>query len=702
MTYDELKNAISDELYIRTNQFQVLSEIAQMLNEDENNGRDLLIRILEHRDLFSQYEIILTELIQKSGLLPYIEENQLNSISAQLAYEFHRPFGMDDIVLHSMQMSVYQKLLAGENVILSAPTSFGKSLLIDAMIASGKYNNIVIIVPTIALIDETRARLSANFSSSYKIITHATQKVENKTIYVLTQERFLEFTETFVPDFFVIDEFYKLNSGDYDTRTVSLNTAFARLYRSSAQFLLIGPNIQSVNVGSSNINFSFVCTDFKTVATDIVFVNTSNDLQKDCIAIAQKLKEQTLIFCKSSNSAYDLAKKMIAENISFRNQKAEVFAAWLRKNFHQDWFLADCIEHGIAIHYGALPRSISHYLLKLFNDGVIRFLLCTSTIIEGVNTAAKNIIIYDNKIATKKFDLFTFNNIKGRAGRMFKYFVGKVYLLNNPPEDELPLVDIPVLSVPSDLPVELSFDVPERSLSDYTKEQLRLLHAQDYLDVSVTKQNISIPAMNMVNAAKEITDNISKYAPLLCWTINPDASQLQTVCRLIFDILLDKKGSDGIYSAEQLNFKMRQLQYEIQNGVDVLIAKEFSNKKYCKNADEAIESVLTFLRQWGEFNFPRLLKAINDIQKFVLSKYGRKTGEYTAYIEKVRQLFLPLSATLLEEYGIPFQITLKIEEKVHLGDNPDDIISNLKNLSVSDLALEPVEASILKGAILQL
>ena len=59
MTYDELKNAISDELYIRANQFQVLTEIAQMLDENENNGRDLLIRILEHRDLFSQYEIII-------------------------------------------------------------------------------------------------------------------------------------------------------------------------------------------------------------------------------------------------------------------------------------------------------------------------------------------------------------------------------------------------------------------------------------------------------------------------------------------------------------------------------------------------------------------------------------------------------------------------------------------------------------------
>ena len=77
-----------------------------------------------------------------------------------------------------------------------------------------------------------------------------------------------------------------------------------------------------------------------------------------------------------------------------------------------------------------------------------------------------------NKIAQKKLDLFTYNNIKGRAGRMFRYFVGRVFVLNEQPDDELPFIDIPVLSVPDDISVTLALNLPEKELSDYTKEQL--------------------------------------------------------------------------------------------------------------------------------------------------------------------------------------------------------------------------------------
>ena len=44
------------------------------------------------------------------------------------------------------------------NIAVSAPTSFGKSFVIDAFIKIRKPKNVIIIVPTIALTDETRRR----------------------------------------------------------------------------------------------------------------------------------------------------------------------------------------------------------------------------------------------------------------------------------------------------------------------------------------------------------------------------------------------------------------------------------------------------------------------------------------------------------------------------------------------------------------
>jgi reverse gyrase len=49
--------------------------------------------------------------------------------------------------------------MSGKNLAIIAPTSFGKSFIIDAFIALKQPKNTAIIVPTIALTDETRRRL---------------------------------------------------------------------------------------------------------------------------------------------------------------------------------------------------------------------------------------------------------------------------------------------------------------------------------------------------------------------------------------------------------------------------------------------------------------------------------------------------------------------------------------------------------------
>lgn len=704
----EIKKKLNDTTYLSKHEFEILSEINRQFHIDKSTGRDLLIYALENRDCFKECKDILTSLVEAAGLMPYLEENQLSTTGEQLVYEFHRPIGLDDIVLHSAQMDVYQQLLDGENIVLSAPTSFGKSLLIDAMIASGKYKCIVVIVPTIALIDETRVRLSERFLGKYKIITHPSQNPADRSIYVLTQERFLEFDHEINPDFFVIDEFYKLNrpqeTHSYDDRVVSLNSAFLKLCHSKAQFLLIGPNISGVKADKDgDISFKFIRTDFKTVATDIEYIKSEGALDAKCIEIARDLDEQTLIFCKSPTSATTLANKLVESGINFDSSKAKELAKWLRDNYHPDWELAKLIEHGIALHYSALPRAISHYILKLFNDGALRFVLCTSTIIEGVNTSAKNIIIFDNKIAQQKFDMFTYNNIKGRAGRMFRYFVGKVFVLNEQPDDQLPFIDIPVLTAPEDIPVSLALDLPEHKLSDYTKEQLKKLHAQDYLDVSVIRKSPSVSADCQIAAAKKISDDIDTFTPLLNWCNNPNPSQLKAVCALIFNQLLNKTARDElIVSADQLNFKIRELQHNMPYGISLLIKNTLKNKKYCKDADEAISKTLSFLRNWGEFNFPRLLKTLNDIQKNVLTKHKKQPGDYSFFAEQVKHWFLPPAATILEEYGIPFQITLKICRQDKLGQTPDEILSNLKKIDLKKIPLDNIEYSMIKEAITHL
>ena len=48
-----------------------------------------------------------------------------------------------DVVFHAPQAEIFHRLMSGKSMVVSAPTSFGKSLVIDAVIATKKFNNIV-------------------------------------------------------------------------------------------------------------------------------------------------------------------------------------------------------------------------------------------------------------------------------------------------------------------------------------------------------------------------------------------------------------------------------------------------------------------------------------------------------------------------------------------------------------------------------
>ena len=213
MLVEEIKSLLESECIEENDIFNILQSIsmlannAQIDNENESIAQELILRVLDRRENFSKYEEIVNSLLRHFGLFPYLNSNFLNMKDA-LARAIHRPelyYSTDKkvkgngIVFHRVQAEIFQKLLNGESIILSAPTSFGKSTLIDALVDSEKYSNIVIVVPTIALIDETRRRLS-KFKNIYKIITHISQRQEEKNIFVFTQERVVDY-----PDFPKLD-----------------------------------------------------------------------------------------------------------------------------------------------------------------------------------------------------------------------------------------------------------------------------------------------------------------------------------------------------------------------------------------------------------------------------------------------------------------------------------------------------------------
>jgi len=370
-------------------QFDILKNIAVILNEEGNDdlSRELVLRALDKRTYFKNYEEILDSLVRQVGLMPYMEEEHLG-LKDSLAYEFFKPIHDDgDIVFHRAQAEVYHKLLNGESVILSAPTSFGKSKIIDSIIELNKYNNIAVVVPTIALIDETRRRLS-RFSSIYKVVTQVTQNPSDRNIFIFTAERLIAYESLPNIDFFVVDEFYKIGALDRDKeRTISLNQAFYKLLKMRGQFYLLGPNIQHIPDNlDHDLHCNFYNTSFATVVSEVQFVDSKNDELEALAELLLGLDDQTLVYCKSPSRvnavAHYLADRLPVNNVADALEAAE----WISGEYHEEWIYPNSLTRGVALHHGRLPRSLAQVSVKLFNERKVKYLICTSTLIEGVNT----------------------------------------------------------------------------------------------------------------------------------------------------------------------------------------------------------------------------------------------------------------------------------------------------------------------------
>ena len=184
-------------------------------SEDEMTVRTIAIHVLNNWERISpELYPVWTDIIESVGFYPYIEKNaetmKMRSLSDEVRQKSFLSDYLPSMYLHKEQKKLSKYYYPVKNVIASAPTSFGKSLLIEELVASQKYRNIVIIQPTLALLDETRLKLK-KYNKSYKIIVRTSQlpTMEKGNLFLLTAERVMEYDPLPPIDLLVIDEFYK-------------------------------------------------------------------------------------------------------------------------------------------------------------------------------------------------------------------------------------------------------------------------------------------------------------------------------------------------------------------------------------------------------------------------------------------------------------------------------------------------------------
>ncbi len=392
--------------------------------------------------------------------------------------------------LHKFQREILNlfSLTQNNRYFLSASTSFWKTFLIYEIIRKMKYKNIVLIFPTIALLGENYEKIIwdkdyEHIKQMYKIHTLSDIKEEDLweyNIFIFTPERYLSFLDQplwkIQIDFFLVDEAYKLDNeylDDNESKENERDTAYRlAIYR----LLNNNPNIDLImawpyisfdeqernsfyefirkkqikildynkyNIVQKNIK---ICNNRFTKEDEELWPKKNNKIQRrywPTLEIISELndKDWTICFCPNKSDVENLVKYSVSfpkiqvtckENTQ-EFQEFQEFIEHLKKNYiykDKERIIIKWLENGICGHHGLIPKYIQKEIINYFNKWFIKILFCTTTITEGVNTSAKNIVIYKAKKWDKPLKSFDAKNIEGRAWRFWYHYTWNIYIMD--------------------------------------------------------------------------------------------------------------------------------------------------------------------------------------------------------------------------------------------------------------------------------
>ena len=439
--------------------------------------------ILLYARKYSEYES-LYDVALLLGYMPIVHyiENSLSEYDANNSSEFSKYFlmaykntfvqGQDNLIVRSSgQMLLYEFALKNRNTTIVAPTSYGKSELMIKKVKSNIGKSICVLVPSKALLSQTKRLLSKDESiaSSYtKIITHPDMyHGEPAIVAVLTQERLLRLLKMNPElnfDIVLLDEAHNLLGSD--SRSILIAQVLLLCYKRNKEtdFSFYTPFIADTNnvelitspAGENGKQISESMKIEKYLYTNAgqnklyyydqylnktLFskqIETSDPLH----LVTNYPGKKNLIYINRPVRVEEFANLIAGHlgDVQPDSYQEEVVRA-IAQLIHRDYSLIVCIKKGVLFHHGGLPDIIRSFVENYFSkEKSAKYLVCTSTLLEGVNLPAEKIFLLTPQKYPGYLSTSEFKNLIGRVCRFSEIFntdngsldllQPEVYLLN--------------------------------------------------------------------------------------------------------------------------------------------------------------------------------------------------------------------------------------------------------------------------------
>jgi hypothetical protein len=404
-------------------------------------------------------------------------------------------------VLTPFQLESWNLLADGRSGALSGPTSAGKSyvllLYLIERFRAGSLRMAAYVVPTRALINQVCDDAAAVLAdrgvrdvSITSVPVDLTSPDDGKVLYVVTQERLdalLIANPSLRLGLILVDEAQMIADG---SRGILLESVLDRIDSGDgkSQIVFSGPLIDNPGYFGDLFGikaFGISASKRSPVTQNMVFLDYAEApepqisikvlVEPESVQVAtvnlplrlhtdlDRLSYMSVLFGRGGSSIVYAGGKADAEKIaikiSFNLPEAQTRAddiaeliGFVKKHIHKEYALVSTLEKGVGFHYGHMPGLLRKQLEDLFRERRIRYLVCTSTLLYGLNLPARNIFL--EKPTTGRGQVISspdFWNLAGRAGRMGKELEGNVFLIDYEKWESQPLVEGRGVSVSSAL-----------------------------------------------------------------------------------------------------------------------------------------------------------------------------------------------------------------------------------------------------------